>query len=773
MSQAVATPTLAKQRTFLGHPLGLYVLFFTEMWERFSYYGMRALLILYMTNYFKMSQKDASSIYKWYTSLVYLTPLLGGYLADRYLGNVAAVVIGAILMAIGHFLMAFEQPVLFYSALTFLILGNGFFKPNMATQIGRLYTRNDPRRDGAYTIYYMGVNLGAFLAPLACGWLQMNTVGEYHSGFTLAGIGMVIGLLTYVFGLPLVRPLPPEEAVSPDNNGKDTEAAKSEDELARTPSVVPYLTSPAPLLLGVLGVLIVVLAPSLAMLGWIAWNNAIALTIVAIASFASAWILSQIRLALRDRVLAILVLGVFVVFFWAAFEQAGNVLNVWADKTTNRQITGTVKPPALHPDLYKEDETIEEDQAQAFGLFERFGVMFRLKAKQPATEVKQDQGFEAPAAWFQSINAAAIFVFAPLFAILWVWLDRRKWNPSTPTKMALGLVLMAMSLAIMVAAAAQENHPTLQPLRSSELPAGLTVNADNQICPLHRGPDGKEQPGEAFDAGRLSLDPKDHEITVNGVFSDTERDRVLRETAPKDFKERLAVFRTVTASAPPRNQPAREVTIDLPHKPASNPETWFPEAQPEYKSFKKGDRDVYQLKVTVRLPVTLHLGTLPPGYHHSYAGLKKSEVAYDAQAATLTARRELLDKDIKGLQVAGADSSLREALNGLMVHSSKYRVSMWWLFWTYVLATLGELCLSPVGLAMVSRLAPARFATMLMGLWMLTSTFGNFVAGACGELYESVPPTQFFSYFVLILSGAAVILFLLIRKIVTLMHGVN
>src|SRR5437588_9037035 len=202
------TAARGKQRTFLGHPLGLYVLFFTEMWERFSYYGMRALLILYMVNYFKWSQKDASTYYKVYTSFVYVTPILGGYLADRYLGNRLAVIIGAILMAIGHFLMAFEEYPIFLSALIFLILGNGFFKPNMSTQVGRLYPVNDGRRDGAYTIFYMGINLGAFLAPLVCGWLAANTLGGYHSGFTAAGIGMVCGLVIYLLGQRWVHQLP-------------------------------------------------------------------------------------------------------------------------------------------------------------------------------------------------------------------------------------------------------------------------------------------------------------------------------------------------------------------------------------------------------------------------------------------------------------------------------------------------------------------------------------------------------------------------------------
>ncbi len=213
------------QRTFLGHPLGLYVLFFTEMWERFSFYGMRALLILYMVDYFKWSQREASTIYKWYTSLVYLTPLLGGYLADRYLGNKRAVIIGAILMAIGQFLMTFEHLPIFYAALIFLIFGNGFFKPNMSAQVGRLYPQNDPRRDGAYTIFYMGINLGAFLSPLVCGWLAVNTLGGRHTGFMAAGIGMLLGLVVYLVGLRWVIELKPDTGSTLESSGDDAPSA--------------------------------------------------------------------------------------------------------------------------------------------------------------------------------------------------------------------------------------------------------------------------------------------------------------------------------------------------------------------------------------------------------------------------------------------------------------------------------------------------------------------------------------------------------------------
>lgn len=211
-----------KEKTLLGHPVGLFVLFFTEMWERFSYYGMRALLVLYMTSYLiKAAQNGApvlgfaplqaalewvfgplgvqplaSQIYGLYTGFVYFTPFFGGIIADRVLGQRKTVVIGGVLMAIGHFLMAFES--LFLLALFFLVLGNGCFKPNISTQVGNLYPAGDPRRDGAFTIFYMGINLGAFFSPLVCGTL--GQVYGWHYGFTAAGIGMIVGLLVYLWG---------------------------------------------------------------------------------------------------------------------------------------------------------------------------------------------------------------------------------------------------------------------------------------------------------------------------------------------------------------------------------------------------------------------------------------------------------------------------------------------------------------------------------------------------------------------------------------------
>src|SRR5512147_2915538 len=184
------------------HPPGLYILFFTEMWERFSYYGMRSLLVYYMIKHLRFTQERSSEIYGLYTGFVYFTPLFGGLLADRFLGQRKTVIVGGVLMAIGHFLMAVES--LFYPALGLLILGNGAFKPNISTQVGALYSPGDHRRDRAFSIFYMGINLGAFFSPLVCG-----TLGEklgYHWGFAAAGVGMVIGLIVYLSGQKHLAP---------------------------------------------------------------------------------------------------------------------------------------------------------------------------------------------------------------------------------------------------------------------------------------------------------------------------------------------------------------------------------------------------------------------------------------------------------------------------------------------------------------------------------------------------------------------------------------
>jgi POT family proton-dependent oligopeptide transporter len=737
-SEGVSEVARTQQATFLGHPVGLFVLFFTEMWERFSYYGMRALLVLYMVNYFKWSQEDASGVYKWYASLVYLTPLLGGYLADRYLGNKWAIIIGATLMAIGHFCMAFEQLPIFYAALIFLIIGNGFFKPNMSTQVGRLYPANDDRRDAAYTIFYMGINLGAFLSPIMCGALAEGTRWGYHAGFTLAGVGMVLGLITYLLGLRWVEELPddalaeeaevsqPETVPEPEQETKAQHKVEShymtEREATTTPSVIPGIAKIAPAALWLLGGLAIVVAVLGYVLEQMKWDDAIALGLGgSFAAWMAAWITSKISMAVRDRVLAILVLAVFVVFFWAAFEQAGNAMNVFADKVTNRYVTAEAPAPTLYPEVETEAVTgsVWDEIAGAFVSLANFNPM--------------------PAATFQSINPLAIFILAPLFAWLWTWLPRHGVDLSIPVKMSLGVALQAVAFALMFWSISFENQPSKAPLDA--LPPGVIADAKNRVV-FRPVPDISAN-DEAFaefgtppedvaeyevvHGGRLIFGMTEGQLDMTGVLADTDRDRMLRASVSDAYLLKVRALAEASQAAAQASPPA--------------------------------------------LPVSVELDRVPAGFDMRYAGFSEDEVTYDAATQTLTAKVALADKDYKMLLLAGADAGFRKALNELYVTSAQFKISVWWLFWFYILCTVGELCLSPVGLSMVSKLAPARFATMLMGLWLLTSFFGNYAAGLAGESWGTVHPATFFGLVAVVVFVASLICFAVSQKVVAMMHG--
>ena len=267
----------------MRHPRSLYVLFFTEMWERFSYYGMRAILVLYLTSKaggFGWSDAQALSLYGTYTSLVYLTPVIGGWLADRYLGQRRALYIGGVLMMIGHFLLALPGLEVFYAALGFLIIGNGFFKPNISTMVGGLYAPGDARRDSAFTIFYMGINLGGAVGPLLCGWLG-EQIG-WHYGFSAAGVGMGLGLISFLlFSKKLLGTvgLPPVQL-----ERKADSPAVSHQSLTREE-----------------------------------WH----------------------------RIFVIFALSFFVIIFWAAFEQSGGLMNLYTDRKVDRMIFGWEFPASV------------------------------------------------------------------------------------------------------------------------------------------------------------------------------------------------------------------------------------------------------------------------------------------------------------------------------------------------------------------------------------------------------------------------------------------
>jgi proton-dependent oligopeptide transporter, POT family len=371
-----------------GHPKGLYLLFATEMWERFSYYGMRAIFILFMTKALYMSNADASNIYGSYTGLVYLTPLLGGYISDRYWGNRRSIFVGGVLMAIGQLLMFFSGSVvtdgaqsasaitMMWAGLTFLIIGNGFFKPNISTMVGQIYPKGDHRIDGAFTIFYMGINLGAFFAPLVCGSLsETGSIHDFRWGFMAAGVGMVISTIT--FQLLKNKHLINAEGV-PIGMPKQKMDLKTYGIIGGAVAIIFFLLNFKTLF-----------NTSVDLIGYFIYAAMIVMPIVIFSD-------KSLTKEERQRISVIFILAFFVVFFWACFEQAGASLTLFADTQTNRFIGS----------------------------------------------------WEVPASWFQSINALGIVILAPVFSVMWNKLNEKKMEPSSPMKMAIGLLLLALGYVV-------------------------------------------------------------------------------------------------------------------------------------------------------------------------------------------------------------------------------------------------------------------------------------------------------------------------------------
>ncbi len=385
-----------------GHPKGLYLLFVTEMWERFSYYGMRALFMLYMVQALLFDKEMASQVYGSYTGLVYLTPLIGGYIADRYWGNRRSIVIGAVTMAIGQFLLFLSAcyfhhiemaKYLMFCGLGLLILGNGFFKPNISTMVGRLYTADDSRKDAAFTIFYMGVNVGSTLAPLVCG-LVGNTghPEDFKWGFLASSLGMLLAATVFqVFknkyicdpeGNPVGMPPARQDAAA----GKaHATAGSGQQNQKRT------------FLMGA-GIVLLTLLFSVNWSGDAAhlfadadWIGSLIYATVIVMPLVIITDKSLTRTE-QVRIGVIYIIAFFVIFFWAAYEQAGASLTFFADEQTDRTIGG----------------------------------------------------WEMPAAYFQSFNPIMIVTLAPLFAAFWSFLGRHGIEPSSPRKQAIGLFLLSM-----------------------------------------------------------------------------------------------------------------------------------------------------------------------------------------------------------------------------------------------------------------------------------------------------------------------------------------
>jgi len=415
-------PPSVNAKQILGHPMGLFLLFLVEMWERFSYYGMRGLLVLYLIRRTTemagaegefnpgrgWSKADASVLYGWYTGMAYLFPIFGGIIADKLIGTHRSMLVGGILISLGHIVlgisgigdMAQNQTgmAIFIAGLALIVCGTGHFKPTVSVMVGQLYATGDARRDGAFTIFYMGINLGAFLCAFICG-----TLGEkvgWHWGFGAAAVGMILGLILYMFGKPILLKGIGEAPAHIKNpfgatalffigsivlsavfgllykSGVIAQVGELMGKIAADPTL--RVAVPAVLIIG--------------LLGWVGW------------------FLAQNRPEDRGPVLSIFIFMAFNTFFWCAFEQAGSSINVFTEQNTDRFISG------------------------------------------PGS-------FEVPATWFQSVNAGLIFILAPIFAIIWTKLGKKNLNPSQPVKIALGLIFLGLGYLFMVMAGKEANTP--------------------------------------------------------------------------------------------------------------------------------------------------------------------------------------------------------------------------------------------------------------------------------------------------------------------------
>ena len=444
------------------HPKGLFVLFFAEMWERFSYYGMRAILVLYVTNGLLMSDGYANDgVYGSYTGLVWLTPLLGGYFADRIWGNRRSIITGGFLMAIAQVILFFGASfyynigfahTLMWVGLGVLVIGNGFFKPNISSMVGQLYPPADKRLDSAYTIFYMGINLGAFIGPLVCGGLgnEYDEAGKpvreaFKWGFLAAGVAMFLGTLSFIW-------LKNKYVVGPEGNGlgilPNKMRTKKEEgsQLETTKSSLGNVGLWAIITIGL--VFLLRFAIGLDWIGSFIFSVAIGVCGLIVTD-------SSLTSLERGKILVIFISAFFVIFFWAAFEQAGSSLTLFAERDTDRTfVVNTMLGSvilfvlAIGFFLYYILQRIMQIPRELKIVFSILGigaVLFAIYHYVLGTPYDQK---EIPPSWFNSVNGLFILLVAPFMSQFWLFLNKNKMEPSSPKKQSLGLLFLAIGYLV-------------------------------------------------------------------------------------------------------------------------------------------------------------------------------------------------------------------------------------------------------------------------------------------------------------------------------------
>ncbi|MCB0383229.1 MAG: peptide MFS transporter [Psychroserpens sp.] len=463
----------------IGHPAGLFVIFFTEMWERFSFYGMKILLVLFLTAPFlsdnpgwEWSRENALALIGTYSSLLYLTPIVGGWIADKITGYKWAVIIGCFIMMLGHAAMVFETTWSLYLGLALLVIGTGFFKPNMTSMISEMYKGKESKKDGAYTIYYMGVNAGAFFGMMLCGYLAENIGWSY--GFGLAGIFMLGGLVQFwlakdLFGQIGEKPSKVHEVELPQNINE--ESPEEHDASGETEKLNPFtMVDKALIIISSLGGLLYLFNDPLSKIGNInllnfslgSLDGSTATVILALGLFLFLIISRILRYSpvVRDRMIAVSLFGLFYVIFFSAFEQSLGSMTIFARDYTERALTGnsalvfkivdtilTIVPLAIITWvlflLFK--KTASKILLSNIVLGLTFVFLWYVVYYKINNEFSKD-ATEVGASWFGILNSLFIITLAPLFSKWW----ESKYNPSGAIKYSIGLFLLGIGFAVLV-----------------------------------------------------------------------------------------------------------------------------------------------------------------------------------------------------------------------------------------------------------------------------------------------------------------------------------
>lgn len=478
----MANATQTSQNDFFGHPRGLSTLFFTELWERFSYYGMRALLVLYMTAEtmtanpgLGFSVGKATAIYGLYTFFVYVLSLPGGWVADKMWGQRKAVFIGGCIIAAGHFSMAIPTIEFFYLGLALIVIGTGLLKPNVSSMVGDLYPEGGARRDAGFSIFYMGINFGAILGPLLCGLLGEGY--NWHYGFSLAGIGMVLGLISYKIGGKYL------------GTAGDLKTGETEDIIKKRSQRFYVGISIVAAILVVLGFLMTsgVISITLATLAEYLGYAAVAITI---GFFAYIIFFGGHTTDEKKKLGVIFWLFILAALFWSGFEQAGSSLNLFAADLTDRSFGPSeflsswgaifITLIIAIPSFYAAYRVIQNDKiwklakvvvgvssvaviALLFWMFYNIGI-----------------GWQIPASTLQLINPLFIVIFAPIFGFMWTWLSARNANPSIPVKFAMGLFGLAAGFFVLSWGAA--NATEANPVSPSWLVVTYFLHTAGELC---------------------------------------------------------------------------------------------------------------------------------------------------------------------------------------------------------------------------------------------------------------------------------------------------